>query len=113
MKLEWWDTTHLCEIFDVDNACCVLVDTTPCNTHNFTGGMSGYKHSDETKEKMRQSTLNQKMTTLWRGGKIMKDDKVVEFECQTHIAKELGISKSHLNEVMKGKRKSVKGWVKV
>ena len=108
---EWWDTTTLCESFNVDGACSMLVDATPCNTGNFTGGMVGVKHSDKTKEKMRQSTLGQVQDTLWKGGRIMKDGVVIEFECQAHVAKQLGISGSHLNEVLKGKRRSVKGWV--
>lgn len=109
---EWWDTTILCELFNVNGAANYLVDATPVHIHNYIGGMSGHKHSDKTKKKMRQSKLGVRMFTLHRGGKIMKDGVVREFDCLSDICKELNLSTGHLSEVMSGKRRSVKGWVR-
>lgn len=131
---EWWDTTTLCETFDVSGACCMLVDVTPCNTHNFTGGMTGVKHSDDTKEKMRQSALGRDMSKvieasikanrgkpahnkgavyshLRKSGKLMKDGVVYNVEGIMAFAKEHNLNSSKVSAVLNGKRRSHKGWV--
>ena len=48
---------------------------------------------------------------LQKGGKIIsKDGEIVEFDCITHISKELNLTPSKLGAVLSGKRKSHKGW---
>ena len=131
---EWWDTTTLCEFFDVDGACCTLVDMTPIPTHNYIGGMTGHKHSDETKEKMRQSALGRDMSKAIAGsikahkgkpahnrgavyphlrktGKLMKDGVVYNVEGVMAFAKEHNLNSSKVGAVLNGKRRSHKGWV--
>ena len=133
--LEWFDTTDLCDAFGVDGACSMLVDTTPCNTHNFTGGMMGHKHSEETKEKMRQSAQGRDMSKvveasiksckgkpahnkgaqyphLWKEGTLIKDDKVYHIKGIGEFCKENNLNPSHIGQVLSGKRKSHKGFHK-
>jgi len=44
-------------------------------------------------------------------GKIIsKEGEIVEFDCISHISKELNLNPSHLGQVLSGKRKSHKGW---
>ena len=110
---EWIDTTTLCKTFNVDGACSMLVDMTPCKTGNFTGGMTGVKHSEETKQLLSDRLAGRVIPSLHKGGKIMKDGVVREFDCLSHICKELNLSTGHLSELMSGKRRIVKGWVRV
>jgi hypothetical protein len=77
----------------------------------FSGGMTGLKHSEETKKKMSISAPK-KRPHLHVGGKIIKDDIIYEYTCLRDACKELGLSSGHLSEMMNGKRKSVKGWRK-
>ena len=51
---------------------------------------------------------------LQKGGKIIsKGGEIVEFDCITHISKELNLNPSKLGSVLSGKRKSHKGWKNV
>jgi len=115
----WWETTSLCETFGIDGACSLLVDDIPCNTHNFTGGMTGVSHSDETKEKIRKSSLGRDMSeaissaveTNKKGGSLEKDGVVYHFDntrefCRQHNLPQPGV----LYRVLTGKAKSYKGF---
>ena len=73
-------------------------------------GMSGKKHTEETRMKMRQANLGSKRPTLYKGGTLVKDGVVVSFTCLSHFCKENKLSSGHVCELLKGKRKSVKGW---
>ncbi len=75
-------------------------------------GMSGKKHSQQTKDKMSKSATGIKRPSLHKKGSLIKDGKVVEFSCLTHFCKEHQLSIGHICELMQGKRKSVKGWKK-
>lgn len=132
--LEWFDTTELCDAFGVDGACSMLVDTTPCNTHNFTGGMTGHKHSEETREKMRRSASSDMSAAIKasaaarrgkpahnkgkvylsnrKGGTLIKDDKVYHIKGIGEFCKENNLNPSHIGQVLSGKRKSHKGFRK-
>ena len=91
---EWWDTTKLCEFFDVDGACNMLVDTTPVKNHGMGGTNKGEVYPESQK-----------------GGRLMKDGVVYEFNCITHFSKEHGLNNCHVGNVLNGKRRSHKGWV--
>ena len=73
-------------------------------------GMRGKTHSAETRKKMSESTLGTKRPTLYRGGTLQKDGIIVSFECLRHFCIEHKLSSGHICELLKGKRKSVKGW---
>mgnify|MGYP001407931752 CR=1 FL=1 len=93
---EWWDTTTLCEAFNVDGAVCMLVDMTPVKNygHGWGGHNKGAIYPDSHK-----------------GGRLMKDGVVYEFGCIMHFAKEHGLNNCHVGNVLNGKRRSHKGWV--
>ena len=76
----------------------------------FGGSMTGEKHSDYTKQLMREAALGKPKPSLHRGGALVRDGKVFEFTCLRHFCKENGLSSGHVCELLKGKRKSVKGW---
>lgn len=131
-KYEWWDTTTLCESFNVDGASCIFVDATPVK-NNSIGGMVGLKHSDDTKERMRQSALGRDMTEvvkaaikantgktahnkgdvyphLRKTGKLMKDGVVYEVNGIMAFAKEHNLMYARVGEVLSGKRRIHRGW---
>lgn len=108
-----WDTTELCKVFNIPETATVISETyeaIPTGTP-FIGGMTGVKHSEETKKKMSKSAPRSR-PHLHRGGKIIKDGDVYEFTCLSHACKELNLSVGHLSELMSGKRHTVKGWRK-
>ena len=112
-KSEWWDTTKLCEAFNVSGACSMLVDATPCKTGNFTGGMTGVKHSEETRQKMSRALTGITRTNLHKGGSLVSPTgEVVHFTTLSWFCQEHGLSRGHVSEVLSGKRRSVKGWVR-
>lgn len=76
-------------------------------------GMTGKKHSKKTKEKMKKSSIGKKRPSLHKKGRLIKDDKIVEFSCLSHFCKENNLSTGHICELLQGKRKSVKGWKNV
>lgn len=76
-------------------------------------GMVGKKHSEKTKEKMKKSATGSKKPHLHKKGRLIKDDKIVEFSCLSHFCKENNLSSGHICELLQGKRKSVKGWKNV
>lgn len=75
-------------------------------------GMTGKKHSQETKMKMSKSALGRKNKSLHKGGVLEKDGVIVEFSCIAHFCQENNLSCGHICELLNGKRKSVKGWRK-
>lgn len=46
------------------------------------------------------------------GGALIKDGKVVEFDCIKYFCIEHGLHNGHITQVLNGKRKSHKGWTK-
>jgi hypothetical protein len=76
-------------------------------------GMSGKKHSKKTRDKMSKSSVGKNRPTLHKSGRLIKDDKIVEFSCLSHFCKEYKLSVGHVSELLQGKRKSVKGWKNV
>ena len=88
-----------------------LSDEERCNRLK-NHGMTGKKHSNKTIKKMRESATKLK-PHLHKGGKLVKDGKVVEFSCLSHFCKEYKLSSGHICELLQGKRKSVKGWKNV
>ena len=131
-EFEWWDTTKLCETFNMDGACCMLVDATPVRS---IGRPHGFTHTEETKELMRQSALGRDMTKARtasaearrgkpspnRGreyteqrkkGKLIKDGVVYEVDGLMKFGKEHGVNYIHIGNVLNGKRKSHKGFRK-
>lgn len=104
-----FDTTKLCEFFNIDGA-TIYEETFECTKRGYHfPGMLGKKHSEKTKKKMSLSAQKNK-PNLHKGGKIIKDGKIFEFDCITKAAKELNLNTSHLSELLSGKRKSHKGW---
>ena len=113
---EKWD----CYSDDVINK---IKNTSKMYWHNLSGeekykrlqnhGMTGKKHSSQTIEKMKKSATGSKKPTLHKGGKLIKDNKIVEFSCLSHFCKENNLSSGHICELLQGKRKSVKGWKNV
>lgn len=73
-------------------------------------GMCGKKHTKKTRELMSKSAMGTKKPSLHKGGKLIKDDRIVEFSCLSHFCKENNLSTGHICELLQGKRKSVKGW---
>jgi hypothetical protein len=74
-------------------------------------GMAGKKHNPKTIEKMSKSAVNIQKPHLHKGGKLInKEGNIVQFSCINHFCKEYKLSSSHICELLKGKRKSVKGW---
>jgi hypothetical protein len=115
MEKWWWDSTTLDNFFGItEGSRSILIQTGGelSRTRPFTGGMTGHRHSDETRKKMSKSQRGSTKRGLHKGGKIMKDGVVVEFDCLSHICKELNLSSGHVCELLQGKRRSVKGWVK-
>lgn len=74
------------------------------------GPGTGWYHTEATKAKMSKAATGTKKPTLYKGGTVVKDGNVVEFTCLSHFCKENGLSSGHMCELLKGKRKSVKGW---
>ena len=75
-------------------------------------GMTGKKHSQETKIKMSKAASGRKNKSLHKSGILEKNGVVVEFSCISHFCKEHKLSCGHVCELLNGKRKSVKGWKK-
>ena len=112
---EWWDTTKLCETFNVTGACSMLIETGDEVSRNrpFTGGMTGHKHSEETRQKMSKSMTGLVKPGLHKGGSLVSPSgEVVHFTTISWFCQEHGLSTGHVSEVLSGKRRSVKGWVK-
>lgn len=76
-------------------------------------GMANKKHSKKSRDKMSKSARGKTKPTLHRGGRLIKNDKIVEFSCLSHFCKENNLSSGHICELLQGKRKSVKGWKNV
>jgi|DEB0MinimDraft_6_1074348.scaffolds.fasta_scaffold143184_2 hypothetical protein len=75
-------------------------------------GMTGKKHSRETRKKMSKSAIKTK-PKLHKGGTIITPNgKKVKFSCLSHFCKEHNLSSGHVSELMSGKRNSVKGWTR-
>lgn len=72
--------------------------------------LKGRVLSEETKSKIRMGHLNKEKTSLHKGGTLIKDGELFTFSCLSHFCKEHGLSTGHVCELLKGKRKSVKGW---
>lgn len=129
-----FDTTKLCEVFNVDGA-QILEETFEYTQGGYHfPGMLGQKHSEETKRKMSEIAKGRDMRKVieahskkikgkpahnkgcqypqfQKSGKIIsKEGKIVEFNCISHISKELNLNPTHLGQVLSGKRKSHKGW---
>ena len=51
-----------------------------------------------------------KKPSLHKGGTLVKDGVTVTFTCLRDFCKEHGLKSGHVCELLKGKRKSVKGW---
>lgn len=77
-----------------------------------TAHIRGRKKSDEEKEKIRQSKLGKQQYHKRVGGKLVKDGEVVEFSCIKYFCIERSLNRSHISQVLKGKRKSHQGWTK-
>ena len=135
----WWDTTLLCKTFNIDGACSILVDNSPIH-HGFVGtywggGMHGLRHSEETKERMRQSALGRDMSKaiaesikvtkgkpahnrgavykeFRKEGSLIKDGKVYFVKGIAEFCKKYNLNASHIGSVLSGKRKSHKGFRK-
>jgi hypothetical protein len=77
-------------------------------------GMTGKKHSKETREKMSKSAMGTNRPTLHKGGTVISPTgKVVNYSTLSHFCQEHGLSCGHMSELMNGKvRKSVKGWTR-
>ena len=83
---------------------------TPEEKHIRCNLRKNYKHSETTKYKMRVSNLGKTKPSLHKGGKVIKDGILEEFDCLSHFCKKHNLSTGHVCEMMQGKRKSVKGW---
>ena len=76
-------------------------------------GMKNKKHSDDTKLKMKQSSLGRSNSSTHKSGSIISENgEIVHFNCLSEVCRRLNLRSSHLSEVLSGKRKSVKGWKK-
>jgi len=74
-------------------------------------GMTGKKHSQETREKMSKSAIGIERPNIRKAGTIIAPNgKKVKFRCISHFCKEHNLHKGHITEVLQGKRKSHKGW---
>lgn len=128
-----WDTTKLCETFNVDGA-TIVSETYEYISGNHFSGMLGKKHSEETKKKMSEIAKGRDMSKaietsskkrkgkpalnkgceypqFQKGGKIIsKEGEIIEFDCISHICKKLNLNPTHLGQVLSGKRKSHRGW---
>lgn len=70
---------------------------------------TGYKASEETKHKMREANKPDVIKSL-----MSPDGVVVTFYSLTHFCQQHNLSKGHVGELLKGKRRhSVKGWRRV
>jgi len=113
IKSEWWDTTTLCKVFNMEGAMSILDSTEKIAQHNFIGGMTGHKHSEEAKRKMSESHIGRKRPNLHKGGSVISPTgEIVHFNAIAHFCKEHKLSFGHVSEMMNGKRRSVKGWRK-
>ena len=83
---------------------------TPEEKHIRCNLRKNYKHSETTKYKMSVSNLGKTKPSLHKGGKVIKDGILEEFDCISHFCKKHNLSTGHVCEMMQGKRKSVKGW---
>ena len=124
----WWDTTTLCETFNVNGACCTLMDEGErCNNLGREGEkngmygsarfgdlnpMWGKKHSDEAKEKMRVMAKGRDHSHHSKPITLVNMGVVKSFNSLSEAARELGLSQSKLSLVLNGKRRMHKGWAK-
>ena len=74
----------------------------------------GKKHTDETKDKIRESRKNINKEKIWNySGKklVFKDDNLIaEFDSVEEVAKFIGCSPSNIRHVLSGKQKTAKGY---
>ena len=98
-EFEWWDTTKLNEAFNMDGACCMMVDTTPTQSNWSRVGMVAWNKGD--------TYPNRRVK-----GKLIKDGVVYEVDGLMEFGKEHGVNYTHIGNVLKGKRKSHKGFRK-
>ena len=116
---EWWDTTALCEAFNVDGACCMLVDNTPIHTNltgkYFGGGMHGLKHSEETKRKMSETAKGRDMSHLLKFNQkpiklIDSDNNIHSFNSNKEAYTTLGLDRGQLSRLVASKIKTYRGY---
>ena len=67
-------------------------------------------HHPDIRKAISEALIGIKRPYLHKGGKVIKDGVVEEFTCLEHFCKKHKLSKGHVCELLKGKRKSVKGW---
>jgi len=108
-----WDTTNICDAFNIDGA-TILEETYEGKQYPmpFSGGMTGHKHSDNTKRKMSESAPKSR-PHLHKGGTVISPTgEVVHYTTLSHFCQANGLSSGHVSEMMNGKRHTVKGWRK-
>lgn len=128
----WWDTTTLDNFFGItEGSRCMLVDMTPVRS---VGRKHGFTHSDETKQKIRDSAKGRNMDAaveasielrkgkpahnkgdeyphLRKKGKLIKDGVIYEVDGIMKFAEEHNLkSYKHIGSVLNGKRKSHLGF---
>lgn len=74
--------------------------------------IAGRVKSDAEKKKISDALRGRKKYYRRVGGALIKDGKVVEFDCIKYFCMERSLNTSHISQVLKGKRKSHKGWTK-
>lgn len=130
-----FNSKKLCEIFNISGE-TIYEETYECISRKtpFSAGMLGQKHSEETKKKMSEIAKGRDMRKaieasskkrkgkpalnkgceypkFQKSGKIIsKEGEIIEFNCISHICRELNLNPSHIGQVLSGKRKSHKGW---
>ena len=72
--------------------------------------ITGRRKSSAERKKISESLRGKKQYHKRVGGRLIRDGEVVEFDCIKEFCIEHSLSQNHICHVLKGKRKSHKGW---
>ena len=102
-----FNTDKLSEVLRIPSIGSVWIDTSKDENVKGYGMIHNRPHTEAAKKKMREVGK----PSLHKGGIVISPTgEIIKFECLTHFCKRYGLSTGHMCELLKNKRKTVKGW---